>query len=261
MTGEREQLILKFMAIGSDDDEILKEQSGETDVTTYAITAQRLDHQLGVSGFAVGNSRDIDAIRRDNFNTFMLNDQYNIVPNERTLDARPKCGQACSSRNPCTGGCHCIGDLLEDPDPAYYLSNFGGLIYQSKCMDGYFAFLSRRRSLSFVPEGEPDTAFVLIKGPEPSVDKLGPNSTGVDAATLGVTLNRLGDVSAGSAYCPCNCTYISQSCCEDPGRGLVYEKPTLNMGVEDPGKGNCCDSRTGIVKPGPHKENSTVCAI
>ena len=242
------------MGPGSEADKSNTEGSDDNIVQTYASTGRRLDGRLGISGLHWGSMTH--AARAANFAALVFNDPNNVVPGGDWADANPKCGQPCSgSSNPCTGGCHCRGDPLDDPYPGETLTK---LVYQPKCMDGYFAFLSRRRSLAYVPQGEEDIAIVLIEGPEPAKNKTTDLITTDTAA--GVNFNRLGQVVAGAATCPCNCTYVSMSCCEQLGATrIVHEAPTLQMGVEYVEAGMCCDEGTGKARQGDRKKGSTVC--
>ena len=49
------------------------------------------------------------------------------------------------------------------------------------------------------------------------------------------------------AICPCNCTYSSHACCEEPS-GIVYEPPGRNQGRAYLPIGQCCDDGDGQVK-------------
>lgn len=45
--------------------------------------------------------------------------------------------------------------------------------------------------------------------------------------------------------CPCNCTYVSEACCNSPS-GLVYEAPGLKLGsLRTPALNVACNATTG----------------
>lgn len=53
--------------------------------------------------------------------------------------------------------------------------------------------------------------------------------------------------SFDTAICPCNCTYSSHACCEEPS-GEVFEPPSSNNGPVRLPIGECCDKSDGQVK-------------
>ena len=49
--------------------------------------------------------------------------------------------------------------------------------------------------------------------------------------------------------CPCNCTYVSNACCDAPS-GIVYEAPDLRLGsLQAPMVNMTCNSITGEFQP------------
>ena len=246
-SGDHGRLILELMGPGSDADKVSQAARDSTSIGMCTTVSRRLDMQLGASGLDACNGNGI----AEKFADDVVNDPENIIHSVHAPVVQgPTCGQTCSGHgNPCTGGCHCSADQLDDPHP---LENLLKPRYKARCKESYFAFLSPRRVLSFHPGR--DALIALIEGPEPTLE------TAWDPLiTQKVSFNRLGDIVGGAAACPCNCTYVSIACCSVEGRGLIYEAPRLQLGVLDPGEGHCCDASTGDVRPGAPKTNSTLC--
>ncbi|KAG8532239.1 uncharacterized protein KY384_003880 [Bacidia gigantensis] len=265
--GDRRQLILSMMAPKSNYDKVMVEVESKQQ-GLCAATKQRLDGQLGVMGYescTPGSTQD-DGER---FADDVLNDRYNVLPDAQTalnqLGLEPTCGQPCSgSKNPCTGGCHCGADLLE---------SLGSFKTQFKCIESYFTFASRRRSLSSLPAGVndlgsisagintdttipptvDDIAIFLAPGPEPE-----PESTFDWPRAPHVTFDHNGSITGGAEVCPCNCTYISISCCVSD-TGLVYEPADYKLGAVQPDSGQCCDSKSGQMKEGSPNGGDGLC--
>lgn len=51
--------------------------------------------------------------------------------------------------------------------------------------------------------------------------------------------------------CPCNCTYVSRSCCTAEARkqkGILHEAPHLQVGVVEPPEDMCCNATSGALQ-------------
>lgn len=57
--------------------------------------------------------------------------------------------------------------------------------------------------------------------------------------------------------CPCNCTYVSQACCDAPS-GEVWEPASFKLGsLAPPNPNTCCDRITGAFRQKARNGNST----
>ncbi|KAI9748557.1 MAG: Serine/threonine-protein kinase [Chaenotheca gracillima] len=90
------------------------------------------------------------------------------------------------------------------------------------------------------------------------------NSTGLSGYTLYFEPN--GTVTDDKAEfdlipCPCNCTYVSTSCCDTSLQGLVIEGPEQWLGrVAPPDSVTCCDLSTGHLRAGIWEDSNGTCA-
>ena len=130
-------------------------------------------------------------------------------PSTTIPEPNPTCGTVthCSKASDCKGafGCMCIAD------------QWHGDFVTSKCKWPYLGF--RRGTL------EIDSA----------------NATDSDPAFN----NTLTDESRTNLACPCNCTYVSEACCNSTS-GIVYEAPNLRLGsVQAPSANLTCNATTG----------------
>ncbi|KAG8525273.1 uncharacterized protein KY384_008917 [Bacidia gigantensis] len=256
LVGDRQLLTLHLMAPDSGFARVLQ----QVDASKQAFcesTAQRSNYELGLIGYAPCNGQSNGNIPKGpeipggQFSNIVLNDPSNVftVPHDYSVPKEPACGASCTwPSNSCGGGCHCVADPLQN------LVNTGAR-FKGTCKDSYFAFLSRRRILSFTPDETPDTVVVLVDGPEPEPD------AALDPPTAsGVQFNRLGNVVSGALACACNCTYVSVGCCTAPDSGFIQEYPWLKLGVMDPPEGQCCDAGSGQFREGVQGGgNDTTC--
>ncbi|KAI9813340.1 MAG: hypothetical protein M1832_006355 [Thelocarpon impressellum] len=93
--------------------------------------------------------------------------------------------------------------------------------------------------------------------PHPRLDQMGPDRQW--EASCGTRLSPRSDGGeAAATACPCNCTYVSGSCCGN-STGVVHEERSRKLGVLRPPDGQCCNAQTGEMQDGQPGRNGTEC--
>ncbi|MCJ1228302.1 hypothetical protein MMC12_004963 [Toensbergia leucococca] len=129
------------------------------------------------------------------------------------------CGQNCASVNLCTGpdGCRCIADPWQGVGSGYFTGT---------CK---LPFFSSHRGLGEI--GINSTSSIGSSG------SIGSTSSASNTPGLGA--------SDTSLACPCNCTYVSNSCCLST-LGIVHEATNLKLGaLQPPNATTVCNTATG----------------
>ncbi|KAI9826860.1 MAG: hypothetical protein M1832_005799 [Thelocarpon impressellum] len=90
----------------------------------------------------------------------------------------------------------------------------------------------------------------------PRPDPMGGGSLWV--ATCRTQLAPRSEESGDATACPCNCTYVSSSCCGSD-EGVVHEEPSQKLGRLHPPEGMCCNAQTGELQDGRPGGNDTAC--
>lgn len=127
----------------------------------------------------------------------------------------PKPGPICGRSHFCSKASHCGGDV----SCICVADKWHGEFFSSSCKQPRLSFGIRRGTLEVDSTNATQSVYIIN-------------------ATL------TGEGSTDPA-CPCNCTYVSKSCCNSPS-GIVYEALGLKLGsLQAPSLNLTCNATTG----------------
>lgn len=203
IAGSRANLIIALYAPGSPFDNAVNQWRQEATATCQGSKIFE-DVATGASGsIDAGSCTDMEQDFWDSLSEIEhLSDFPDVDSLGSSANTAPKLGEPCFgpvSACATSDGCRCIAEVSTES---------GGQYFTGTCKPSHYAVDEQRLSE------------VLVEGEDPM------NKSKIASAGANGTV---GAMALMPAFCPCNCTYVSEACCDAPS-GIITESSKLKLG-------------------------------